>query len=302
MKFFKIKKILIPIDFSKTSLKALDYAVKFSKATNAEIILLHVTAGLYQTYEPGYFNPLPAAPVLLKDYEKEVIEKSDKHMEAIAEKIKMEGVSQVSFFTMPGTITTEILSAAKKHHTSLIVMGTHGVSGFREFFIGSNTLRVIRDADCPVLSVQDKSEDPLFKNILMPFRDKPHSREKVNYAIDLSILFSSQLHVLGVDTEFTPEHKKKIELEGEQIKTIAESHGVACNTKIISSVYVGDVVLEHARAVNADLIISMADMDKMDISEYFTGPFAQQIVNHSPIPVLSIRPGYNPETIDQRFY
>ncbi len=302
MKFYQIKKILVPLDFSETSLKALDYGIKFAQATGAEIILLHVINGLYLDYEAGGFSPAPSSFTLLKDYETEVIIESNKKLKLYAEKIKIAGVGKVSYSTESGSITTEILSTAKKNNVSMIVMGTHGVTGFREFFVGSNTFKVIRDSECPVLSVQYKNKEPQFKNILIPFRDKPHSREKVSYAIDLSILFSSQLHVLGVDTEFDDAHKKKIELEAEQIKMLAEKNNVTCSTEIISSVYVGDVVLKHAQSINADLIISMADMDKMDISEYFTGPFAQQITNHSSIPVLSIRPKYNPETIDLRFY
>jgi nucleotide-binding universal stress UspA family protein len=298
MATFKIKKILIPLDFSKTSLKALDYAAEISKANKAEIILLHVTEGLHQNLEPGYFVA-PAAPI---DYLKDFIEQSDKQLNKLAEKLKEKGITKINTLTEVGNVYYEILDVAKKNKADLIVMGTHGVSGVKEFFAGSNTFRIIRDAKCPVLSVQHKNKTQGFKNILVPFRDMPHSREKVNYAIDLAIMFSSVLNVLGIDDDFTKSHKKKIEAEAAQIKAIAEKFGVSCRTKVVSESYVGDVILNYAQNINADLIISVSDLDKTSIKEYFTGPFAQQIVNHSPIPVLSIRPKFNTDTIDLRFY
>jgi nucleotide-binding universal stress UspA family protein len=294
---FKIKKILIPLDFSKTSLKALDYAVAISQKCKAAIILLHVSEWLYQNVEPGYF----VSPEVPMDYQQEFIDQSNVHLNKLAENLKEKGVTKITMLTEVGNVHKEIIAAAKKNKVDLIVMGTHGVSGAKEFFTGSNTFRVIRDAKCPVLSVQHKNKIPGFKNILVPFSDRPHSREKVNYAIDLALMFSAEINILGVDDDVTKSHKKKMEMEAAQIKKIAEEYGVKCKTKIISEKYIGDVVLKYARSINADLIVS-SDLDKADITEYFTGAIAQQIVNHSPIPVLSIRPSFNTDTVDLRFY
>ena len=294
----KIKKILVPLDFSKASLKALDYAVKISDVSEAEINLLHVSEGIYQNLEPGYF----VAPVAPLDYQEVFIEQSNRHLERIAGVLKNKSDNKITTLTIAGNVHKDVLNIAEKNKADIIVMGTHGVSGTREFFAGSNTFRIIRDAKCPVLSVRQKNKALAFKNILVPFRDKPHSREKVDYAIDFAQKFSSVIHILGIDDEFTKSHKKKIEMEAIQIKTLVEEYGIKCSTKVISDSYLGDVVLRHASSVNADLIISMSDLDKTSIKEYFTGPFAQQIVNHSAIPVLSIRPQFNTDTIDLRIF
>jgi nucleotide-binding universal stress UspA family protein len=295
---FQIKKILIPLDFSKTSLKALDHAVFMARICKAEITLLHVAPNLIDNVEPSYFVP----PVYQPEMEENLVQQSDKHLKDIADRIKKKGLGKVNIITTVGRAHADILSTAKKIKADIIIMGTHGVSGVREFFIGSNTMNVIIDATCPVLSIQKGNKNIGFRNILLPFRDRPHSREKVMYAIELASIYAATIHVLGVDTEFTKPHKKKIELEAAQIKSIAQKKGVTCNVKVFSEVYVADKVLEHAKDVNADLIVTMSSMDRMDITEYFTGPFAQQIVNHSTIPVLSIRPKFNPETIDLTFY
>jgi len=260
--------------------------------------LLHVSEGFTKSLEPGYF----VNPPMMFDYQTSFIEQSNKHLAEIADKIKSETGMSIKTSTETGLVHATIRDFAKQEKIDLIVMGTHGVSGVKEFFVGSNIIRVIRDSKCPVLSIRKKISKNPFKKILMPFRDKPHSREKVNYAIDMALMFGSEIYVLGIDTEQTDAHKKRIQLEAKQIKEIVSKNGVKCFTKAISRGYAGDVVLDHAKKVEADLIISMADLDKMNVFEYFTGPFSQQVVNHSPIPVLSVRPMFNTDTIDLRFY
>ncbi len=298
MTYYKINKLLIPIDFSKTSLKALDHAAYLAKLCDAEINLLHVPESLSVSSGTGFFDP----PVFHEDYEKGIAEQSNKKLNDIADRLRRKGNKKVNTLTVIGNPKTEIINISKKIKADLIVMGTHGISGIKEFFIGSNTFSIIKDAKCPVLSVQKNQKNPGFKNILVPFRDKPHSREKINYAIDIGKIYGATIHVIGIDTEFTKAHKRKIELEAEQIKNIVEKKGLKCKVKVVSNAYLADTLLKHAVQTGADLIISMSDMDRTNITEYFSGPYAQQIVNHSPIPVLSIRPQFNPDTIDLRFY
>ncbi len=88
-----------------------------------------------------------------------------------------------------------IIKTAKKLKVDIIVMGTHGASGIREFIGGSNTYRVTSDSECPVLSIQKHIKKPEFKNILVPFTDRAHSREKVDYAIKMCC----PNHLFGMD-------------------------------------------------------------------------------------------------------
>lgn len=297
---FEIKNILVPIDFSATSLAALDYAVYMAKLNKATVTLVHTVESLYGNTLPEnyYVTAVNNAAV----YEKELYEKAKQHLEALAAKTEKKGKIKVVAVAGKGWVKEHILETERKIKADIIVMGTHGVKGFREFIIGSNTFRVINEAKCPVLSVQKTSITPTFKNILMAFRDKPHSREKVNYAIKMAEIYKAKINVLGIDTEGTKAHLKKIQLEADQIQRIIEKRGITCEVKVKSSGYISDKLLRYATKVKADLIVIMADMDKMNISEYFMGPFSQQIVNHSTKPILSIRPAYNPNTINLHGY
>ncbi|MEO8151241.1 MAG: universal stress protein [Bacteroidia bacterium] len=297
MSTFSVKKILVPIDFSANSIKALDYAARLAKLTQAEIMLAHVVETMPVTSDPFRFsNPE------IQSYDSIIMDSSTKHLKQVADEYANKNGIAINAVSLTGRTHREIVSFSEKIKSDLIVMGTHGVSGFREFIAGSNTFRVVSDVMCPVLSVQEKSGSPDFKNILVPFRDKPHSREKVNYAIELAKIYGATLHIIGIDTEQSEEHLRRIQLEADQIIDIIGKSGLTGKLKVVSADYRSELVLDYAKEVNADLLVVMADMDRDSLKEYFIGPFVQQVVNHSTIPVFSIRPKFNTDTVDLRFY
>lgn len=296
METFNIKRILVPIDFSETSLKALEHAVYVAKLNKADLTLINVVESTY-SYTPAVDYATMAYTNFAK-YEKSIVKHAKEHLLKLSQRIKKKDNVNVSSIVTTGWVKEEIIGTAKSIRADIIIMGTHGVKGFREFITGSNTFRVVNEAHCPVLSFRKTVSNLGFKNILMPFRDHPHSREKVDYAIRMAEIYRAKITVLGIDTDDDSAQFKKLVLEAEQIKNIIEKNGLECSIKVKSSPYLVDKVLKYANKKGVDLIVIMADIDRMRISELFMGPFAQQMVNHSPVPVLSIRPTFNPNTID----
>jgi nucleotide-binding universal stress UspA family protein len=297
MKPFEIKKILVPTDFSDPSLRALDQAINLAKTTKAEITLVHIVEDILSIASPDYFS-IPTS----MEYEKEIKDTSKKHLANLVKEKNEGGKITMNAVTLSGRTHTEIVRLGKEMGTDIIVMGTHGVSGFREFFVGSNTYRVVGDAECPVLSIQGKNTGMNFKKIMVPFNDQPHSREKVNYAIKMATLYKAELYILGIDIENDTDTHKKIELEAKQIKSIAEKQGLNCSVSVFSEGYFADLIIKHAQDANADLIVEMSGMERLSIADYFREPLAERLVNHSPIPVLSVKPRFNTDTVDLRFY
>ena len=293
MKAIGIKKILVPLDFSDASLNALDYAESLSKLTGAEIILLHIIENLNVTTDPFYAS-IPPDPA----YEEELKKISSEALEKAAQKISSANGNVVKTFSAVGRTHKEILSHAEKLKADIIIMGTHGVSGFREFVMGSNTFRVVSDSKFPVLSVQKKSKKTVFKNILVPFSDHPHSREKIMYAIMIAGIYRASLNIVGIDDVGTAAHAKKITLEAKQIKAITEKHDITCSTSVVTAPRNAKTILNHAKKVKADLIVTTGDTARQNLKEYFSGSVSQQIVNHSPVPVLSVHSKFNPKTIE----
>jgi len=294
MGLFTIKKILVPVDFSATGQKVLDQVATMAKKNGAEVILFVSLETPMGKSSPDYFGVAINNP---KMFEELLLEWAEKNMEKLQENLKKMGVSKVSYKIGEGTAYKMIVKAAKDTKADLIVMGTHGVSGFREFSVGSNTARVVSEAACPVLSIQKSSKKSGFNTILVPFRDRPHSRESVDYAIDLAKSYGATIQVLGISTDPADSAKRKLQLEADQIKKIAEKRGVKATTDVVKNKFVAKNILTYAEKKKADLIVLMADLDKSGISEYLIGPVIQQVVNHSPIPILSIHPVINPNLL-----
>ena len=282
MKTFKIEKILIPIDFSETAMKAIEHAAYIAQAFKAEIVLLHVIEKHWEHFniiQPELAVPQPSG----------LIPVVEKKLAQIATDILTQYGVKSTTITSDGNIFSEIVAVSEEHNIDLIIMGTHGTKGFVEFFIGSNTYKVVTQASCPVLSIQKDADTVGFKNILLPIDNSLHSRQKVNHVIMLAKAFQSTIHIVGICDSDENTEMKKFELKIEQVENFIKKSNITCTRKIIVDGNPLRVTNNYAKTVNADLIVIMTDQDE-NITGKLLGTFAQQIVNHSLIPVMSIQP------------
>jgi nucleotide-binding universal stress UspA family protein len=282
MKTFNPQKILIPIDFSETSMIAVEHGANTAKLFNAELILLHVVEKHWEKFSV-------VAPELRVDAPTDLINSIEKRLEDIAVNILSKyGVKSTSI-TSDGNIFSEIISISKEQNVDLIVMGTHGTSGVVEFFAGSNTYKVVTEAKCPVLSVRAQAKSVGFKNIVLPIDDSGHSRQKVNHAIVLAKNSGAVIHVLGLADTADESELKRFEMKLDQIEEYMDKCGVISTRRTINEGNQAKVTYDYAKSVNADLIVIMTDQDE-NITGRLMGTYAQQIINHSKIPVMSIQP------------
>lgn len=282
MKAFKIEKILIPIDFSETSLLAIEHAGFIAQVFKAELILLHVIEKYWEQFsviQPELMVPVP------NDFENAI----EKKLEETAAAIRSKYGVKSTCITSEGHVFSEILAISKEHNVDLLVMGTHGTSGIMEFFIGSNTYKVVTQSECPVLSVQGHAKKIGFKDILLPIDDSAHSRQKVNHAIALAHHFASKIHIVGLPDSTDAADLKKFEIKLDQVEELVKKAGLTCSRKTMQGNNQARMTEEYAKTTNADLIVIMTDQDE-DMTGRLMGTFAQQIINHSKIPVLSIQP------------
>jgi nucleotide-binding universal stress UspA family protein len=281
---FSIKKILVPIDFSETSLLAIEHAGFTAQLFKAELVLLHVMEKHWEK-----FNIIvPNIPV---EKPSGMVNAVEKRLEDIAFDIQSKYGVKSECITTDGTIFHEIISIAKEYAVDLIMMGTHGVSGFVELFLGSNAYKITTLAGCPVLSVQVHSKKLGFQNIVLPIDNSAHSRQKVHHAIVLANHFGAVVHIVGlIDTKIETD-KQQLELKVKQVEDFLSKSTVAHTTKYISGNNQAKLTLNYATEINADLIVIMGDQEE-NLTGRFLGAYAQQIVNHSKIPTLTIPPEY----------
>lgn len=283
MKFI-IERILIPLDFSETSNLALDHGIYMAKLYNAEIHLLHVHETLLYTagidYSMVNLNPR---------FELEIEKNFEYKLKETAEKLFTQHNIRVKTIQEKGRAYHVIVDTAEKINANLIIMGTHGVSGVQEFFAGSNAFRVATSSPCPVLTLQQHTKEPGFKNIIMPIDDSFASRQKLNHCIELAHKYNAKVHIAGLMTGDDTEFIRKFNLKIEQAEEYLQAHNVSFSTKLIEGENLATMTMDYAKECNGDLIVIMTEQEP-NIKALFMGSFAQQVVNHSKIPVLSIRP------------
>lgn len=145
-----IKKILVPIDFSRHSLQALDYALEFAAPIQAEILLLHVVEPVaYATPADLYAGMATQLGSLLAEQRRS----ARRQLDQIAEKNANRGV-KVTAHLRDGVAYREIVDAATRLGAGMIVQATHGRTGLAHVLMGSVAERVIRTAECPVLTIR----------------------------------------------------------------------------------------------------------------------------------------------------
>jgi nucleotide-binding universal stress UspA family protein len=143
----RIKKILVPVDFSEHSARALEMAIDLAKAFGAEIHLLHC----YQI-QPLSISPYGIA--LPESFDRDVREAAESRVDEWRAKVALEGVG-VEASLSSRFPSLEISETASELGADLIVMGTRGLSGIRHVLLGSVAERTLRLAPCPVLTVKD---------------------------------------------------------------------------------------------------------------------------------------------------
>ena len=146
-----LKKILAPIDFSPASKRALDYAFRLGELFNAEVTLLHV----FEPLQAPDFPDIARA----RSYGVKEFASAEKNLRAQIASTPMNGACQLKWKVRAGVAAHEIVEAAKELDIDLIVIATHGFTGWKHFCIGSTAERVARVAPCPVLVVREKEHE-----------------------------------------------------------------------------------------------------------------------------------------------
>lgn len=279
---FQLQKILVPIDFSETGMLALEHAGHMAGLAKADLILLHVLPVNQYHFE------IPEPELHIENYDRVNVIVEERLNEAVESLRERHGVRARSL-SAKGSVTREIIELANEEKVDLIVMGTHGAKGFEELFIGSNAHKVVSVAKCPVITVQTHVTRVGFTNIVLPIDRSVHSREKVNIALRFADLYDAKIHILGL-LENNEEHENdKLQIVLDQVQHAVEQANLRFSRQTVKGTNLAYEAMRFGPEVNADLIVIMTEQES-SITGVFLGPRAKQIVNHSRIPVMSIKP------------
>ncbi len=147
-----LKTILVPIDFSDNSKKALRYAIPFAQQFNASLILAYIVEPTIYPSDFGF------GQIGFPDVEKELHEKALSEMATLRDSIIPPGLRTVTLVGT-GIPFVEITQFAKEHEVDIIIVATHGRTGVEHILFGSTAEKIIRKAPCPVLVVRSEEHD-----------------------------------------------------------------------------------------------------------------------------------------------
>jgi len=145
----QIKKVLVPVDFSKDSLRAAEYAKNFAAPFGAQLVLLHVIEPIYYASPADMYAASPNLALLIEEQRKA----AQAQLEQLAQKLSGQG-AKVQTLLKSGSPPQVLADTAKRIKADLIVMATHGRTGLAHVLLGSVAERVVRLATCPVLTVR----------------------------------------------------------------------------------------------------------------------------------------------------
>lgn len=276
-----MKKILIPTDFSEHSEYALEVGASLAKKHNASLVILHMM-GLSEA-------------VLTRDESQEMYEAiyymklAKKRFDDFLDRDYLEGI-EIEETVQNYKDFTEINEVAKDFGADLIVMGSHGATGLKEVFVGSNTEKVVRTSEVPVLVVKNRLSD--FK------------LNKVVFACDFNLDFVKPFQQAweffkDTDTQFqtvyvnTPDtFMTSAEMEERAFKFYPQSD-IDSIEVFDNTVYYCDTHLEHGiynfcNKFEADLVV-IPTHGRRGLAHFFAQNIGEAIVNHSDLPIMTFK-------------
>lgn len=281
----KKNKILVPVDFSEQSLIALSQSYNIAKKTNASIILLYVIEEVNPMVKMFYKG-------LNEEYLKEAV--TDNLQKLADSKHEETGIEFIPM-VKTGKVYHEIVEIAKENKCIFIIMGTRGAAVTNKF-IGRNAFRVVKTAPCPVITIKGKKHRKGCKIIVLPLDLTNETTKKVNLAIAFAKMFNAEIKVVSVLFRHKEAIKYKMLDQMDIVLAEISSNGIECSGDLVKIVKSEDslskTIVQYAQKNNADLIMIMTQSEN-DIKEFFIGSAAQNIIHHSDIPVLSVKPNIN---------
>ncbi len=275
-----MKKILVPVDFSKPAENALRVASELSKKNNAELYVLHVVEMAETLFGTEQFNVNDEQIIFF-------LKMAKKRFSKFLQKPYLEGLKVIDRVEV-GSPTMGINEIVDEENIDLLVMGSNGASGLDEILIGSNTEKVVRHSKVPVLVVKQELEKLEIKNIVFASNFEKENLKAFKDAKMFADSFDAKLHLLYVNLPGNQFYSS--EEITQQIHKFLENAEMTDfhNIKIYNDYTIELGVINGARALGAD-IIAMPTHGRKGLSHFFNGSIGEDVVNHSTIPVITFK-------------
>lgn len=272
-----MKSILVPTDFSSCAADATDAAMQLAKRFGAKV-------HLYSRIDlPWNWETMS---ITEREADKESLQ-TLYNAEILMENIKKQYPDiDIETALSGGSLVENIRNYVETHAIDFVVMGSHGASGKNEFFIGSNTQRVVRLVLCPLLVIKEKLKTVDFRKVVFASNFNKNEQETFLKFKDFAKHFIPEIHLVSINTSslFDPPY---IVQKGamEDFKKLA--YPLDCQTHIFKDFSIDKGVRYFAEEIGAQLI-AISNHHRHPLKRILVGSNVEALVNHSKMPVLSI--------------
>ena len=272
-------KILVPVDFSKKSEFAVKMSAQIGKKIKSEIHLLHLVelpSGIVDMGAGSNFS-IPASMMYLRKVKEKIIHLKNTFFDGdhiIKYSIKFENPFE------------GIRNYTQKNNINLIVMGSKGVSDFEEMIIGSNTEKVVRTSNIPVVVVKTDNDKFKFKKLVFASNFDDENKAAFVDFLAFAKKFNSQIHLLKINTISNFEssyttHKK--------IKDFVKGFNLKRKTiTIYNDASVVKGIINFAKEIDAD-VIALTTHGRSGLSSLFNGSIAKSVSKNILKPVITFK-------------
>lgn len=271
-----MKRILVPCDFSRPAINAYRFALKIAARSGRSVHLIYVI-------ELPVLHDTMLMPVLSieQDYIDDLRIKAEKSFSKLLKRYKTGGV-KVKTEVVFGAVITMITDQVKAKKIDAIIMGSHGASGMKEIFIGSNAEKIVRKATVPVFILKDLYDDNI-ERIVFPYTPETDDQKAyVAKIVDLQKFFQADLHIVWINSPNV--FHRDIDIL-KRLRDFAKRYRLKdFSIHVFNDLNERDGIINFADTVNADLI-AMGTRGARGITHLLTGSITEDVVNRVKWPI-----------------
>lgn len=275
------KNFLVPIDFRPESEMALEYAASVAVKVGAILHLVYILE-----------EESPLLKLVLKDDQRDMILRgaADKLDDAAGKVLTGKNIPFTTKIKQ-GKVYKMIIETAREVKADFIFMGRTDSSDMMKNFAGTNTMHIIRGADVPVITLRKKPEYFGCSHIILPLDLTKQTLKQASNAVAVARMLNARITIISILRTDSKSKEIKIISKLDKIRTKINSLDIDCDVKLIKNTIDAPhgILNDAVRELDGDLVMIMTQQE-LHITEYFIGSVAQDIINLSDFPVLSINP------------
>ncbi|MDH7445398.1 universal stress protein [Aquimarina sp. 2201CG14-23] len=275
-----MKKILVPTDFSPQAESALKVAAQIAKKNDCQIYLLHILempVHLVDLMSSSNSAPAPEAVFFMQQ--------THKKFEEVMASDYLQGLEVIETVSFEDVLQG-IIDSCEKNQIDMIIMGSHGSSGFEELFIGSNAEKVVRTSKQPVLVIKEDCDIFKVSDLVYATNFDDEDKPSLISAHEFAKQLNAKLHLVWINTANS--FKTTSETEEKMNFMIAGLPIDNYTLNIYNDINVEKGILNFANSVDAGLI-GISTHGRKGLSHFINGSLGEDVVNHAKRPVLTFK-------------